>query len=76
VRHNDATWHLGNLRAWQARSLTVHFTATGNRWTRWSSLVTVVGTATWGVNFQNQGPMQHISVSKYRVEIHPWGFRF
>jgi hypothetical protein len=76
LRHNDATWHVGNLKAWQSRSLTVHFTAAGNHSTRRSSLVTVVGTATWGVNFQNQGPMQHISVSKYRVEIRPWGFVF
>lgn len=76
LKNNTATWKLGNLRAWQSRSLTVHFTAAGNRWYRHSSLVTVTGTATWGVNFQGQGPMQHISVSKYRVEIRPFGFVF
>jgi hypothetical protein len=73
VRGNDATWHLGNLRAWQSKSLTVHFTAAGNRWTRHSSLATVTGTAAWGGPWQNQGPMRHISVSRYRVEIRPWG---
>jgi uncharacterized protein DUF11 len=76
VNNNTASWRLGNLRAWQSRSLTVHFTAAGNRWYRHSSLVTVTGSATWGVNFPGQGPMQHISVSKYRVEIRPWGFVF
>jgi hypothetical protein len=76
LNNNTATWKLGNLRAWQSRSLTVHFTAAGNRWYRHSSLVTVIGSATWGVNFPGQGPMQHISVSRYRVEIRPWGFVF
>jgi hypothetical protein len=76
LHKNDATWHLGNLSAWQSKSLTVHFTAAGNRWYRHSSLVTVVGTATWGVNWPGQGPMQHISVSKRHVEIRPWGFVF
>jgi hypothetical protein len=76
LHNNDATWHLGNLRPWQSKSLTVHFTAAGNRWDRRSSLVWVDGSATWGVNFAGQGPMQHISVSKYRVEIRPWGFVF
>jgi hypothetical protein len=76
LRHNDATWHLGNLKAWQVKSETVHFTAAGNRWSRNSHLVTVTGSATWGVNFGSQGPMQHVAFSKYRVEIRPWGFRF
>jgi uncharacterized repeat protein (TIGR01451 family) len=76
LRHNDATWHLGNLGAAQSRWLPVHFTAAGNRWYRHSSLVTVYGSATWGVNWPGQGPMQHISVSKYRVEIRPWGLVF
>jgi Bacterial Ig-like domain (group 3)/Domain of unknown function DUF11 len=76
VRSNDATWRLGNLRPWQSKSLTVHFTAAGNRWTRHASLVTVTGTAAWAGPWQNQGPMRHISVSKYRVEIRPWGFVF
>jgi hypothetical protein len=76
VKNNTASWKLGNLRAWQSRSLSVHFTAAGNRWYRHSSLVTVTGSATWGVNFQGQGPMQHVSISKHRVEIRPWGFVF
>jgi hypothetical protein len=76
VHNNNAYWHLGNLQAWQVRQLTVHFTAAGNRSDRHSSLVWVAGSATWGVRFPGQGPMQHISVSKYRVEIHPWGFYF
>jgi Bacterial Ig-like domain (group 3)/Domain of unknown function DUF11 len=76
LRHNDATWRLGNLRRWQVKSLTVHFTAAGNRSSRSSSLVTVTGSATWGVNFQGQGPMQHIAFSRTRVEIRPWGLVF
>ena len=76
VHNNDATWHLGNLRAWQVKTLTVHFTAAGNRSFRHSSLVTVTGSATWGVKFPGQGPLQHISISKRHVEIRPWGFVF
>ena len=73
LRGNDARRHLGNLPAGQVRFLTVHFTAAGNRWYRHSSLVTVVGSATWGVRFPGQGPLQHIAFARYRVEIRPWG---
>jgi hypothetical protein len=73
VHNNNAYWRLGNLRAGRVRYLTVHFTATGNRYTHYSRLVNVYGSATWGVNF-GYGPLQHISVSRYRVEIRPFGF--
>jgi hypothetical protein len=75
LRDNVATWHLGNLRAWQDKSLNVHFMAVNSR-SRHSSLVTVTASATWGATFPGQGPMQHISISKYRVEIRPHGFVF
>jgi hypothetical protein len=76
IHNNNAIWHLGNLRAGASRTLVVHFTAQGPRWERWSRLVNVYGSATWGVKFPGGGPMQHVSVSKYRVEIHPYGFVF
>jgi len=74
LRHNIATSHLGNLKAWQAKSLTVHFTAAGNRWSWHTNLAIVLGSAAWGVNFPAQGPMQHIVFARDRVEIRPWGF--